>query len=476
VGHGRDADVVGGGSTSMNAGQPRLAEIGVPSFGEPSARPELPATRYPERIEALRVRMAGRGYDRLVVSADREHSASLSFLTGFDPRFEEAILVVGPDGDPAILVGNECWGMAGAAPLPMRRHLFQDLSLPGQPRDRSRPLAEILAEEGIRRGARIGVVGWKTYADRSTLEAPAFLVDGLRSLVGPDGLVENAADLLIDPAHGLRVINDVDQLAFFEWAATQTSGGVGRLLEGLRPGMTEREAVRLLDWNGTPLSCHLMLTAGPRASLGLLSPADRVIERGDRFTVAFGIWGALNCRAGFVVEEAAELPEPIRDYVERLVGPYFAAVAEWYGALRVGVAGRVLQEIVDRRLGDPFFGIFLNPGHQIHLDEWVNSPISRGSTIPLASGMAFQVDIIPATGTDYFTTNIEDGIALADDALRERFAAAYPEAWARIGARRAFMAERLGIELHEDVLPFSNLPAYLPPFLLRPDRAMTVLA
>jgi len=88
--------------------------------------------------------------------------------------------------------------------------------------------------------------------------------------------------------------------------------------------------------------------------------------------------------------------------------------------------------------------------------------------------MAFQVDIIPATGTDYFTTNIEDGIALADDALREQLAAVYPDAWARIGARRAFMADALGIELHPDVLPFSNLPAYLPPFLLRPDRAMTI--
>ena len=53
------------------------------------------------------------------------------------------------DGEPAILVGNECFGMAGAAPLPMRRHLFQDLSLPSQPRDRSRPLAEILADEGV---------------------------------------------------------------------------------------------------------------------------------------------------------------------------------------------------------------------------------------------------------------------------------------------------------------------------------------
>jgi hypothetical protein len=84
------------------------------------------------------------------------------------------------------------------------------------------------------------------------------------------------------------------------------------------------------------------------------------------------------------------------------------------------------------------------------------------------------VDVIPATGTDYFTTNIEDTIALADEALRADFATRYPAAWARIGARRAFMRDALGIDLHPDVLPFSNIPAYLPPFLLRPDRVMTV--
>jgi hypothetical protein len=217
-----------------------------------------------------------------------------------------------------------------------------------------------------------------------------------------------------------------------------------------------------------------MLTAGPRATLGLLSPGDRPIERGDRFTTAFGIWGSLTCRAGFVVEDAAGLPAGIDDYVERLVRPYFEAIAEWYGALRIGQTGGALQAIVDRRLGDPFFGIFLNPGHQISLDEWVSSPIWPGSIVELRSGMAFQVDVIPATGTDYFTTNIEDGIALADEALRGELAARYPSAWARIRARRAFMRDALGIDLHEDVLPFSNIPAYLPPFLLRPDLAMTL--
>ena len=460
--------------TTARSATPRLAEVRLPDFGLPETMPQIPAATYEARVEALLQRADARGYDRLVVYADREHSANMAFLTGFDPRFEEALLILGPTGQPVILVGNECYGMAGAAPLPMRRELFQDLSLPSQPRDRSRPLADIFEGEGIRPGGRVGVIGWKTYASRATIEVPAFVVDELRRSVGPSGTVENANDLLIDAADGLRVINDVDQLAAFEYASCQTSHGVRRLLVGLRPGLREYEAVRLLEWNGAPLSCHLMLTAGPRARLGLLSPDDRQIERGDPFTTAFGIWGALTCRAGFVVEDGAELPDGIRDYVERLVGPYFATVAEWYEALHVGQTGGALQEIVDRRLGDPFFGIFLNPGHQLHLDEWINSPIGPRSTIELQSGMVFQVDIIPATGTDYFTTNIEDGLALADASLRAAFAASYPDAWERIQARRRFMTDALGIVLHPDVLPFSNIPAFLPPFLLRPDRVMTL--
>lgn len=449
-----------------------LREVGLPDIAAPGTMPEIPPELYRQRLERLRERAAAADYDRLVIWADREHSANLAWLSGFDPRFEDALAVVGDDGEPAVLVGNECYATAGAAPLPMRRHLVQPFSLPGQPRDRSRSLGEILREEGVDGGARVGVIGWKTYGDPGATDLPAYLVDELRRLVGANGAVENATSLMIDAADGLRVINEAAQLAVMEWAAGHTSNGIRGLLHGLRPGMTEQEAVTLLGWNGWPLSCHLMLTAGERARFGLLSPGSRPIRRGDPLTVAFGIWGALNCRAGFVVEDAAELPEGVRDYVDRLVGPYFATVAEWYRALRIGVPGHVLHEIVARRLGDPFFGIFLNPGHQISLDEWVNSPIGPGSQVELRSGMALQVDIIPATGTDYFTTNIEDGIALADAALRAELAQRFPEMWARIRARRAFMADALGIELHPDVLPFSNLPACLPPFMLRPDRLM----
>jgi hypothetical protein len=217
-----------------------------------------------------------------------------------------------------------------------------------------------------------------------------------------------------------------------------------------------------------------MLSTGPRAAYGLPSPSGRVIERGDAATMACGVWGALNARAGWIAEGPQDLPEGVRDYVERLVAPYFAAAVAWWETVGIGVTGGQVWDAVMARLGDPFFGVTLNPGHLIHLDEWMHSPIFRASDIALRSGMALQLDIIPATGTAWHTTNVEDGMCLADEGLRAEIAARWPEAWARITARRAFMTEVLGIRLRPETLPFSNMPAFLPPFWLAPRRAMAM--
>ena len=136
-----------------------------PTSGCPTRARSCPPSLYAARLDrAARARWRRAATTGSSCTPTASTARTSSWLTGFDPRFEEAVLIVGPAGDPAILVGNECYGMAGAAPLPMRRDLFQDLSLPGQPRDRSRPLAEILGDEGIGPGSRVGVVGWKTYA------------------------------------------------------------------------------------------------------------------------------------------------------------------------------------------------------------------------------------------------------------------------------------------------------------------------
>jgi hypothetical protein len=182
----------------------------------------------------------------------------------------------------------------------------------------------------------------------------------------------------------------------------------------------------------------------------------------------------LNARAGFVVASDEELPKAIRDYVPKLVAPYYEAIASWYEKLRIGVTGGELWKAVHDRIGDSFFGVHLNPGHITSLEEWLSSPSYEGSKERLNSGMVINVDVIPSTGTKYYTTNVEDSLALADVKLRGELEEKYPEAWTRIQLRRVFMIEELGLRLAPEVLPFSNIPAYLSPFILSPNRAMRI--
>ena len=77
--------------------------------------------------------------------------------------------------------------------------------------------------------------------------------------------------------HGLRAIHEVEQLAQFEYAATFGSQAVRNVLFNIQPGMTEYEVVELMKLNGLPLSCHLMMSAGVRARMGLPSPSSRRI-------------------------------------------------------------------------------------------------------------------------------------------------------------------------------------------------------
>jgi hypothetical protein len=189
------------------------------------------------------------------------------------------------------------------------------------------------------------------------------------------------------------------------------------------------------------------------------------------FNVAF--WGSNVCRAGWVADSSEDLPPAARDYVEAFAGPYFEAMAAWLGQLRIGATGGELAELIQQRLPYQRFGVFLNPGHLIHLDEWLSSPIFAGSSVELRSGMAFQSDVIPSSPV-YRTARMEEGLVLADASLQRELKAAHPACHARCLRRRAFLAEVLGIELPEESLPLSNIPALVPPFFLRPDRVLAL--
>ena len=439
---------------------------------------------YASRIAAVRNQAQSRGLDMLIVWGDREHSSNLAYLTGFDPRFEEAVLIVTTNNNqkPRLLVGNECLGYAPDPNIGIEVELWQDLSLMGQPRERSRTLREILQTEGLRAGSRIGCVGWKTYAPslldtrevnhESLIDMPAFVVDLLRRMVGDTGSVVNATALLAGVNDGLRLINEPEQIRLFEYAACVSSNGIMALLQRVQPGVREDDLERELDSRGLTLSCHRMIGFGEKARRGLSSASSNTAKKGDALTTAFGVAGALTCRAGAVVSRPEELPESVREFSTRMFANYFMVVRAWYSALRLGATGGEVFEAAESVRDASLLDFALNPGHYLHLDEWVNSPFSRGSTVALRSGMAIQADIIPVSKGPFCYVNLEDGVVLADQQLRERLQSLDPALMQRVERRRRYMIDVLGYVLDDCVLPLGNTSGWLAPYVTDLNRAL----
>ncbi|MBL8234302.1 MAG: hypothetical protein JNL98_37745 [Bryobacterales bacterium] len=453
----------------------KLIELEWPGFGGPAHAPEIPLAEYETRLDALRAAMDQRGLTHLVIYGDREHFANLAWLTHFDPRFEEALLIVGRDGAPLLLTGNECMSYLPVSSLykagKLRAECYQPFSLLDQPRDASRRLEEILNGESIGEGSRIGCAGWKYYGEPHALDLPAYIADTLRSLASHHA-VTDATDLLMHPGYGLRTSSSAAEIAFFEYTNVKASEAMKRIHFAVREGMTDHELMEHARYDGLPLSCHMTLKAGPDR-ISLSSARGQRVERGYPLSGNIAYWGANICRAGWAAESALDLRPAARDYIPAFAGPYFEAMAEWLDLLRIGTPGGALHDLIQQRLPFEKYGIFLNAGHLIHYDEWVSSPVYAGSRIPIRSGMVFQTDVIPSSPV-YFSTRMEDGLAIADEALRRQIATEYPECHARIEARRRFASEALGLHLPAEHLPLSNMFGIVPPFLLRPNSVFAL--
>lgn len=442
-----------------------LAYRPMPAFVTTTAPAALPAALYEARIDALK---AAAGCDWVVVYGDREHVADLTFLTNFDVRFEEAILVIG--AKHAFIVGNEGVGYVSMFGPQLEVHLSQSLGLMGQDRSRFPRLSAVLHDIGLRSGQTVGVVGWK-YLEPIEQDSPepayvpAMLLQAIKAACNQQVTLRDVTHCMSHPTHGLRSQNDAAQLVQFAWGAQRAAQAVDRIVRGARAGMSEHQAAALMQYEGDPMSCHMMMSGSQSHVVGLRSPGMRQLQAKDAVTTAVGFRGGLCCRAG-VLAAAVDA-----SYLDRFVFPYMHTQGYWYQALAIGVRGGdihagVLQTLRDH--GAPYEPA-LNPGHLGSVDEWSHTPIRPGSDDPIRSGMLIQCDIIPSETPSGTALNCEDTIAIADAPLRAGIAALDPVLWQVIQARRVYLRDALGITLAPEVLPLSLANARYAPAWLNPD-------
>jgi Xaa-Pro aminopeptidase len=427
-----------------------------------------------EHLEKMLERINVEGLDAVLIYGDREHGANYGYLTGFEPRFEESLLLLHKDGKAHLFLGNEAMKMEKFCRIPITAVHTPQLSLPNQPMKNDKPLENLLKAAGVE-GQNLGLVGWKLFTASSldqkrTYDLPHFIVEAAKRAVGQNGEVQNATRLFIHPEKGARVIANANEIAHYEFGAAIASNRILKLINAIELGKTELELAENLSAYGQHLSVHSICATGERFTNAVVAPRNKAVKLGDRFSTTMALRGGLTYRSGYVVKNPTKLPADCVDYLERVAKPYFAALTTWYSTIRIGLEAGQLYNIITQVAPQEKYGWELNPGHLTSSDEWVSSPVYPGSKIKFRSGMMLQADIIFDVA-GYGGSSAEDGIVLADEGLRNELESEYPQVWKRMLQRRAYMENVLGIRLHKEVLPMSDICGYLRPFLLAKDKA-----
>ena len=452
----------------------KLKEVEAPKPEEGLIPVMLSDETMQNRKACLLESMQKDGFDAVVVYADLEHGSNFEYLCGFLPRFEEELLILHANGKAFMVLGNENLNKAGKARIEAVPIHMPHFSLPNQPMQTEKSVAQILASCELEDAEKIGLIGWKNFTshvedNHLLFDLPYFLVEALKTVCGKAQFA-NAAYLLIGE-NGVRTTNNANEFAHYEYGAALAGNCILKTMDRLKVGKTEMEMAETLAADGQRHSVVTIMATGARFEKANLYPGNKQIQCGDKISITTGFKGGLQSRAGYAVECAEQLPEKEQDYLKAVAIPYFQAVKTWLETIKIGINGNDLYEAVEAVLPKEDYGWTLNPGHLCADEEWMSSPIYPQSEETLQSGMLFQIDIIPSVN-GYGGVSCESGILLADEQLRKAIAKEYPAVWERIVKRRAYMQEVLGIRIQEDVLPTSMATAYLRPYLLKKEMAL----
>lgn len=449
-------------------------------------KPELDCSNVPvilddatmqERYEKVLSRMHAEAIDTLIIYADLEHGNNFEYLTGFLPRFEEALLVIHSDRQNFMIMGNENLNKVPSARLKATAVHAPLFSLPNQPMPGDKSFRETLEEAAIREGSRVGIVGWKNFTSRQEdnsqlYDVPHFIVEQVKAIVGSSGSVFNAARLFIGNK-GARCINNVNEIEHYEYGAALASDAMLKAMDALDVGISEMHLGSILNAQGQRNSVVTIAAAGKRFVKANIYPTDNRVKEGDPISLTVAYKGGLSSRAGYAVSSVEHLPENVQDYIDAVVKPYYHAYVTWMEAIRPGMTGDELYQLIETVLPKDTYHWSLCPGHLVADEEWMSSPVYDGSDEILESGMLFQIDIIPSV-KGYAGTSAESTVLLADEVLQKEIQEKAPKLWERIEKRRQYLKEELHIQLSPQLLPMCSTVAYLRPLLLNKEMAMAI--
>jgi Xaa-Pro aminopeptidase len=243
----------------------------------------IPQTEYLERIKKASVLIEQAGLDVLIANSNEADFANVRYFSGFWPLFEVGGVAIAGNGKAALLVGPESEEFAhGWSPLKNihRMKEYRESADPQFPEGAFADFNAVFESLSVKNPKKIGIAGWLvTSVDLYQSICRAF----------PDAEVVKADDIVTS----LRQIKSPAEIACLKEAFRVSEKAVDAVLEKIRPGMTELEAVGIAQEaiyaNGAEYEAHaLYLFCGQSTNNAISRPRYNIIEKGKIIQLNIG--------------------------------------------------------------------------------------------------------------------------------------------------------------------------------------------
>jgi Xaa-Pro aminopeptidase len=348
-----------------------------------TARHEIPAARYAERMDRLRALMEGRAFDAALVGVGPD----LEYLTGYRamPLERLTLLVVPRGAEPFMVVPRlERAACLVGLRIGLTIRTWQEtedpyaLALSGFAEARDRDVQVAVSD-------RL----WATHL----LAFQAHLAEDDRFDAYSFGL----ASLLLGE---LRAIKDADEIALLRLAAHAADRVVAAIAAGPLVGRSEadvaREVRERLIAEGHDEAAFAIVASGPNSASPHHEVSNREIRAGEPIVLdiggTLGGYGSDITRTLWVTggDPAKEPDERYRHLFAVLHGAQEAATA----AVRPGLACEAIDAAARNRIAAEGFGeqFIHRTGHGIGLEAHEDPYMIEGNAEPLQVGHAFSVE------------------------------------------------------------------------------------
>jgi Xaa-Pro aminopeptidase len=374
---------------------------------------DFPSSEYEARYAKLKLLMAPRGIDALLVTTEQ----NVRYFTGlktvlFRTRLRPitALLPVSNAHEPAMIVpevleatclattwvediriNSECYGKPSTSVIEVLLDTMKDLGL---------SMGTIGMEFGM--GHHLGL----TYEEFGTLQSRVPQVQWV-----------NASDLIWE----LRAIKSALEVEALKTAGDISAAGIEAGFQALKPGLLESELYSVITstYYREGAEDHLLnLMSGAKGNqVRDALAADLPFEKGHFMKVDGGaVYKGYACDFCRILGVGRLL-----DSQRRAIATSALANAGAIAAMRPGVPIRELAAAADRVLSEAGFGFYMNAiGHAIGLDVHERPWLDRNVSTPIKQGMVFAVEVgvVDPDRFDDGSYTFEENVVVTEDGAR----------------------------------------------------------